>query len=74
MRSFFRLSPFSFYLSPVYAKQLMDVVETDEESATDSLNRIAGEIDLGFSKSDSKHVTAPNYYQPSSFSRKEQDN
>ncbi len=47
--SFFLL-PLSSGLSPSYAEYLLDVVETDEESTEDSLNRIAGEIDSGFSK------------------------
>ena len=47
---FLSLSAFIFWFSPLYAAHVMDVVETDEESASDSLNRVAGEIDLGFSK------------------------
>ena len=42
------------------------IVETDEDSATDSLNRIAGDIDLGFTSEDQEYKS-PDHYQPGPF-------
>lgn len=42
------------------------VIETDEESSTDSLNRIAGDIDLGFTDPDQEYQS-PDHYRPGPF-------
>ena len=47
------------------------VVETDEDSVSDSLNRISGKIDLGFSSPDQSYRSS-DHYAPGPFGRAEQ--
>lgn len=47
------------------------VVETDAKSAAESLDRISGEIDLGFSKSDQTFESS-DHYAPGPFGRQKQ--
>lgn len=44
------------------------VVETDEHTAAESLDRISGQVDLGFS-SPEQAFKSPDHYQPGPFSR-----
>lgn len=44
------------------------VVETDEETASESLERISGQIDLGFSKPSQNYVS-PSHYAPGPMGR-----
>ena len=46
------------------------VVETDEDSGTESLNRIAGNIDLGFTTPDQEFQSS-DQYKPGPFSQEE---
>ena len=49
-------------------KDTVFVVETDEESASESLDRISGKIDLGFSAPD-QSFKASDQYAPGPFGR-----
>ena len=46
------------------------VVETDEDSVSDSLDRISGQIDLGFSDPEQSYQSA-GHYRPGPFGRQE---
>jgi hypothetical protein len=55
------------------ARTTLFVVETDEQSAVESLNRVAGEIDKGFVYSDDdSSYKSDNQTRPSPFARQEQ--
>ena len=59
-------------LTPVH-KSLKDqafAVETDENSVSDSLNRISGKIDLGFSAPEQSYDSS-DHYRPGPFGRQE---
>ena len=47
------------------------VVETDAQSSAESLNRISGKIDLGFSAPD-QTFTSPDHYAPGPLARQRQ--
>ena len=51
-------------------KDQVFVVETDENSESESLNRISGRIDLGFSLPDQSY-NSPDHYRPGPFGREE---
>ena len=55
---------------PLLAKHSMFVVETDSESASESLERISGQIDLGFSAPDDSFESS-NHYKPGPFGRQD---
>ncbi len=52
------------------AKERIFVVETDRESASESMERISGKIDLGFS-SPSNSFESSDHYKPGPFGRAE---
>lgn len=55
------------------ATRTLFVVETDEQSAVESLNRVSGEIDKGFIySSDDASYKSKNQTKPSPFARQEQ--
>lgn len=54
-----------------HASRRVFVVETDAKSAQESLNRVSGEIELGFSKSD-QTFKSTDHYSPGPFARQEQ--
>ena len=47
------------------------VIETDKEAASDSLNRVAGQIDLGFSSTDHTYQSE-SHHRPGPFTRQEE--
>ncbi len=56
-----------------FNKSLKDqafVVETDEDSRSESLNRISGQIDLGFTLPDQTYESS-SHYRPGPFGREE---
>ena len=52
--------------APQSLKDRVFVVETNENSASESLNRVAGHIDTGFSSFD-QSFQSPDHYHPSPF-------
>ena len=49
------------------------VIETDEESGSESLNRIAGDIDLGFTTPDQEYEST-SQHKPGPFGREDIEN
>ena len=60
-----------FCVEEKYSGRRVFVVETDAQSAADSLDRVSGKIDLGFSTPD-QTFDSPDHYAPGPFARQQQ--
>lgn len=76
MRLFIIFLTIFFHVAPALAKEdalghRVFVVETDDESSSQSLDRISGQIDLGFASSEQTFESA-DHYTPGPFARQKQ--
>ena len=60
-----------FCVEEKYSGRHVFVVETDTQSAAESLDRVSGKIDMGFSTAD-QSFASPDHYAPGPFARQQQ--
>ena len=60
-----------FCVEEKYSGRRVFVVETDAQSAAESIDRVSGKIDLGFSTPD-QTFDSPDQYAPGPFARQQQ--